>query len=242
MSPAPKFSPQEQEALILEAAAKCIEATSLLDFTMSAISKEAGLSMGSIYKHIQSKEDVLVALGYQSQVHFKRLVQQVFELELPSVVRIIAVQFVDQNRVSPFSFGPQLETLLGNQVLLKRASPRWVEKFLQTDMSVEKLFLQQVSDACDRGELVVSPEKKTEVVHEIITSLWSICVGHTQVAMQRSAYNIIEPVEAEPIRRDSDSAIVRVLTRLMNTYDWQTPLSEELIVRACESLHEIGLR
>jgi AcrR family transcriptional regulator len=57
MVPAPKFSPQQQEEKILTAAAQCIAETSLMDFTMSSIAKRAGLSMGSIYKHIQTKED-----------------------------------------------------------------------------------------------------------------------------------------------------------------------------------------
>ena len=77
MAPAPKHSPQEQEDLILEAAAQCIEETSLLDFTMSAISKKAGLSMGSIYKHIQSKEDVLVALGWRSLANLSEAFEKV---------------------------------------------------------------------------------------------------------------------------------------------------------------------
>lgn len=79
---------QEQEALILKAAVKCIEASSLLDFTMSAISKEAEISMGSVYKHIKSKEDVLVALGYYSQIHFMELVNKVMALPLPFIARL----------------------------------------------------------------------------------------------------------------------------------------------------------
>ena len=56
MAPAPKYSLQQQEDMILSAAEKSIENSSLLDFTMSAIAKGAGLSMGSVYKHVQSKE------------------------------------------------------------------------------------------------------------------------------------------------------------------------------------------
>ena len=63
MAPAPKYSPQEQEEIILNAAAECISQTSVLDFTMSAVSKAAKLSMGSIYKHVQCKEDIIFAKG-----------------------------------------------------------------------------------------------------------------------------------------------------------------------------------
>jgi AcrR family transcriptional regulator len=82
-SPAIQTTYEHQEEAILEAAARCIEASSLLDFTMAAISKEVGLSMGSIYKHIQSKEDVLLALGTRSRLHFGALVRKVIALPLP---------------------------------------------------------------------------------------------------------------------------------------------------------------
>lgn len=50
MAPAPKYSPEEELTRILAAAERCINDTSLLDFTMSALAKEAGISIGSVYK------------------------------------------------------------------------------------------------------------------------------------------------------------------------------------------------
>ena len=61
MAPAPRFSPEEQEKLIICAAITTIVQSSLLDFSMSKIAKLAGLSMGSVYKFVQCKEDVLIA-------------------------------------------------------------------------------------------------------------------------------------------------------------------------------------
>ena len=240
--PAPRFSCQEQETLILDAAAKCIEATSLLDFTMSAISKEAGLSMGSIYKHIQSKEDVLVALGYHYQQHFMAVVKQIFALPLPAVARIPAVQLMDHSLVSPFGFAPQLETLLGNEAILRRASPGWLEKFIAVDIAVEDLFQQEILRACDEGELRVEAPQQEAIANELVTSMWSICVGHTQVQMQRSARHLLNQDTPERTRLESDSVIVRSMTRMMNTYPWTTPLTEELLATTCQLLQKQGLR
>lgn len=65
MAPAPKYSAEQQEEMILSSAAQAIEETSLLDFSMSSVAKLAGLSMGSVYKFVQCKEDVLIALATQ---------------------------------------------------------------------------------------------------------------------------------------------------------------------------------
>ena len=240
--PAPKFSCQEQENRILQAAAACIEASSLLDFTMSGISKAAGLSMGSIYKHIQSKEDVLVALGYHYQVHFMAVVKQIFALPLPAVARIPAVQLMDHSLVSPFGFAPQLETLLGNEAILKRASAGWLEKFITIDIAVEDLFREEVLRACRDGELQVDQAQQEAIAHELVTSMWSICVGHTQVQMQRNARHLLDQEVQPSGRLESDSVIVRSMTRMMNTYPWTTPLTETLLASTCRLLEQHGLR
>ena len=238
----PKYSDQAQEDLILDSAAKCIQSSSLLDFTMSAISKEAGLSMGSIYKHIQSKEDVLVALGYRSKVHFKNLVHQIFELPLPPVAKIVAVQLMDHSLVSDIGFGPQLETLLGNESILKRASRRWLEKFMEINIEVEDVFTQLLLHACESSELLVAQDEKANLVNEIVTSSWSLCVGHTQVAMQRGSRNILDQGIPPPVRYESDATIIQTLKRLLNTYQWKSPLTSELIEYTCGQLQQSGLR
>ncbi len=242
MPPILKFSDQVQEDVILDAAAKCIQATSLLDFTMSAISKEAGLSMGSIYKHIQSKEDVLLALGYRSQSRFKELVHQVFELPLPPVAQIVAVQLMDHSLVSPIGSGAQLDSLLGNEAILKRASQRWLEKFGKINRSVEDVFQKHLLDACDNGELLVAADEKAELVYEIITSMWSICVGHTQVSMQRGARDFLHQGAQAPVLYETNSSIIQTLKRLLNTYQWKTPLTTDLIEQACVLLEANKLR
>jgi AcrR family transcriptional regulator len=229
---------QEQENLILQAAATCIEASSLLDFTMAAISHEAGLSMGSIYKHIQSKEDVLVALGHRSHIHFETLARAVLALPLPIAARIVAVQLVDRKRTSPYSFGPQLITLLGNEAILRRASPNWLEKYLARDAAIEELFRQQLLDAAQSGELRAGKGGRAALVHEITTAVWSLCVGHTQVTNARNARTFADAAT----RLEPDSIVVQALRRLMNTYDWRAPLTDTLIEQTCHTLAQHGLR
>ena len=73
MSPAPRYSPEEEQELVLDAAVGCIEESSLLGFTIGAIAKRAGLSVGSLYKHVQSKEDLLVALATRQARHTRQL-------------------------------------------------------------------------------------------------------------------------------------------------------------------------
>ncbi len=242
MPPAPRHSSQEQEDLILSAAEQCIEETSLLDFTMSAISRAAGLSMGSIYKHMQSKEDVLVALGYRSNIQLKKVFSEVLSLPLPVSVRLIAVQLYCREKVALYSFSAHLDMLLGNEAILQRASERWLHRFIEVHISIEELFRKTIFDACDAGELVVTAENKEAMAHEMVIGMWSLCVGHTQVIMQRSARNVIGRGAEMPVRLECDSPIIRSVKTVLNSYPWKTPVTDERIQQAIELLEERELR
>ncbi|MFT7430375.1 MAG: AcrR family transcriptional regulator, partial [Colwellia sp.] len=88
MAPAPKFSLEEQEKLILFAAVTAIEKSNVLDFSMSSIAKSAGLSMGSVYKFVQCKEDLLIVLATKMYQEKYRVVSQVLALPLTTPERI----------------------------------------------------------------------------------------------------------------------------------------------------------
>lgn len=242
MSPAPKHTLQEQEDLILEAAARCIEASSLLDFTMSAISKEAGLSMGSIYKHMQSKEDVLVALGWRSLKQMRESFETVLSLNMPAATRLLSVQLFCHEKVSLYSFGPHLEMLLGNEAILQRASQGWLEKMIKADISIEQMFQQKIIDAIEDGEFKVEIDDTAALAEEIVTGLWSIGVGHTQVMLHRSARNIIGRGVEMTEKLETNGAIIRSTTRLINSYPWKQPVTEESIEHACQLMQAAGLR
>jgi AcrR family transcriptional regulator len=229
---------QGQETIILEAAAKSIEESSLLDFTMSAISKEAGMSMGSIYKHIKSKEDVLVALGFHSQVHFMELVNKVMAFPLPLNARFVAIQLIDSKYTSPYHFGDQLVTLLGNEAILKRASSGWVEKYIACDAAIDHLFQDQLSKASEEGELIIESEDRELVLNEIITATWALCVGYSQVIQQRNVRSFTQ----NSTRLESDAVATGALKRLLNSYQWKEPLTDELIEMTCQKLKQEGLR
>lgn len=194
--------------------------------------------MGSIYKHIQSKEDVLLALGHQYHLHFLKICEQVMDLPLPMVERMVAVQLVGDEHSSPYSFGPQLITLLSNQAVLQRASPGWLEKYIASSIAIEHLFRQKLIEACAAGELNTGNNDRETLVDEIITSVWAICVGHDQVLSQRNVWKH----EVKTVRLESDSNIIKALQRLLNTYQWKTALTDELIGHACRELENRGLR
>ncbi len=242
MSPAPRFSPIEQEEMILKAATKCIEASSLMDFTMSSISKECGLSMGSIYKHIQSKEDVLVALATQMFKHIQQVFDQVLSFPVPVPDRMLAIHLINFEKAGFNEFDNLLATLISNEAVLQRASPGWLLKMVTADEAIEALYTQVLLSSFQDGELMVTEQERDEIIEEIKLGQWSIGVGFNQVAMQRYSRHLIGVGVELPFPLHPQSTILKSATRLMNSYPWKTQVTMERLEKACELLQENGLR
>jgi AcrR family transcriptional regulator len=242
MSPAPKQSPEQQLEMILAAAATCIEQSSLLDFTMSSISKEAGLSMGSIYKHIQSKEDVLVALATQMYGNLYQVFSDVMVLGLPCPVRLIAIQLLAFEKVGMYSFDDHLETLVANEAVLRRASSHWREKMRSADEAVETLCHDSIVRALGSGELQTEGQGADTLIEEIMVGSWSMHVGFIHVARQRHARQFEDESAQLPFPLQVSDAVVQAQKRLLNTYGWQCQVVDADLYKACELMEARGLR
>jgi len=242
MAPAPKHSHADQQSMILTAAANCIEQTSLLDFTMAAISKEAGLSMGSIYKHIQSKEDVLVALATQGYQHLEQVFQRVMALPLPYVHRLLGLQLLGNDVISLYPFGSNLEMLVSSAAVRQRASASWLEQMTRADIACEEQCTSNILKAVSAGELDVSDQQREAMTEEIKLGSWSLHVGFVQVARQRAVRQLDAELAEQPNSLMPTDSIVQVQKRLLNSYPWRQPITDSDIERVCQVMADAGLR
>ena len=242
MRTAKKQTAQEQEAVVFEAAAKCIEETSLLDFTMAAIGKEASLSIGSIYKHVQSKEDVLVALAVQMMSHQQRMFSEVMALPLTTPERLVSCVLVSPQKLYLYSFGVHLEMLTGNLAVLGRASTRWLDALRRVDQSIGAVFQEALAESWKSGELMVGAEDRDRILEVISIGLWSMSVGFLQIAYQRQARQQTESGSRLPFPLPIDHGVVESTQCLLDAHPWRTPLDDRGIEKACGLLEERGYR
>ena len=240
MAPAPKYSMQEQEQMMLDAAEQSIENSSLLDFTMSAIAKSAGLSMGSIYKHVQSKEDVLIALAAKMYVNELQVYHQVLTLPLTIPEKIIATNLIDRRKVQTYSFEGQLDNLVSSAALLKRGSPMWIERMLNSSKKIELEFEQFFMAASASGEFISGVEAE----EEICLLFWSLTAGYFQLVRQHHSWlqGEDEATTGEFVALSGNAPHILGLKRVINSYEWQQPLTDQGIKKACELLEQINFR
>ncbi len=244
MAPAPRFSAQEQERLIICAAIKAIEESSLLDFSMSAIAKLAGLSMGSVYKFVQCKEDVLIALATRMYQQRQGVFKKVLALPLTTPERIIAISLLDFSKVHMYNFDNQLESIVNTEAMMKRCSERWLSQMIACGEQCQTMFQQFLQNAADSGELT-SGERDIE---EINLATWSLSVGYFQTVRLHHCWQNDFDETAE----NNAKATAAVLTpedlhicsmqRLVNSYDWQRNVTRDDLTNICKHLENAELR
>ncbi|MCJ8296879.1 MAG: TetR/AcrR family transcriptional regulator [Colwellia sp.] len=240
MAPAPRFSAEEQEKLIICAAIKAIEDSSLLDFSMSAIAKLAGLSMGSVYKFVQCKEDVLIALATRMYQERQSVFKKVLALPLTTPERIIAASLLDFSKVQMYNFDNQLESIVNTEAMMKRCSQRWLTQMIACGERCQTMFQQFMQAASDSGELTSGNRD----IEEINLGTWSLSVGYFQtVRLHHCRLNNQEESSTdEMLALASDDLHIRTMQRLVNSYDWQKKIADDDIKKVCLTLSNAGLR
>lgn len=241
MCAAKRQTSQEQETTVFDAAIKCIEETSLLNFTMAAIAKEANLSIGSVYKHVQSKEDVLLAVAVRMMKHQREVFSKTTSLPLTTPERLIGNMFLSPHKLNLYSFGVHLEMLICNEVVLERASSLWRERLMYGEREISEVFASPIYQAFDSGELMLD-RKDFKQVMDVSIGLWSLFAGFVQVSYQKKARGLEGTADEVPPPMDPDHILVKGAQHLINTLPWEKPLDDQGIEKACGLVAECGYR
>jgi AcrR family transcriptional regulator len=234
MAPAPKFSLEEQEKLILFAAVTAIEKSTLLDFSMSSIAKSAGLSMGSVYKFVQCKEDLLIALATKMYQEKYRIFSQVLALSLTTPERIIALSLLDFSKVQMFSFDDQLESIVNTRAIMKRCSQRWLDYMINCSKVCEDSFQVLLQTAVDTKEL----QSGINATEQISIGAWSLNVGYFQTVRIHHGRNTNQENEIQEsiASLSTDNVHILNLQRFINTFDWKQKVSKQDIEKVAQQL------
>ncbi|TMO60341.1 TetR/AcrR family transcriptional regulator [Pseudoalteromonas aurantia] len=241
MAPAPKYSHQKQLEMILDAAEECIKASSVMDFTMAKVARTAGLSMGSVYKHVQSKEDIILALAHSSFLHVSKIFDQVLALPITTPEKVLAISLIAPRKLQYFVFDNDLLSYAVNEAVISRASNIWTEKMIVANNACEQSFKLALTEGINSGELI-GELNLSHAIEEIILGSWAMCVGYDQVQRVKQIKQIGEGTDSLMDPLIESDPIIRSSIRFLNSYPWQKPLTEESVKALIYTLTDINLR
>jgi len=240
MAPAPKFSPEVEEELVLRSAAHVIGNSSILDFKMSAIAAEAGISMGSVYKHVQCKEDVMIALvSKMLETTFFKF-EEILKLPLSTPERCVASVMADFSLCGLYSFDEHLKMLVTNEAVLRKGSAKWRDRMLHWERKIEELVHKALETAFETGELKAA--NRLAVLDQLNLGIWAFCSGFSQISVLKDGFSLYGEIRALEDPYTPDSPQVQCVKAFLSGFDWRTPLDDEGVLRVSSQLEGIGLQ
>lgn len=207
---------------------------------MSAIAKEANISIGSLYKHVQSKEDVLLALATQMYQHELEIFSQALELPLRPPEHLAAIALRNPNQIQCFSFSAHLNSLASCLPILQRGSTNWLNKMSAASADIKNLFEQYFIQAIEQGDLMLDINDKD--LSRLNTGCWALCVGYDQVILHQHIHDPSNHKKPLPFPLGVDSDYLKNFQRLVNCYPWKQGLSDEGINQAETAMTAAQLR
>jgi AcrR family transcriptional regulator len=201
---------------------------------MSSIAKSAGLSMGSVYKFVQCKEDLLIALATKMYQEKYRIFSQVLALSLTTPERIIALSLLDFSKVQMFSFDDQLESIVNTRAIMKRCSQRWLDYMINCSKVCEDSFQVLLQTAVDTKEL----QSGINATEQISIGAWSLNVGYFQTVRIHHGRNTNQENEIQEsiASLSTDNVHILNLQRFINTFDWKQKVSKQDIEKVAQQL------
>jgi AcrR family transcriptional regulator len=162
-----------REQLILKTARGLIQEQGFLDLKMSQLAEAVEYSVGTLYSHFETKEDILVALAVQSIKQRARLFKLVSQAERSSRDRIygILIARLVLAESDPDTF--DIERLASSPSIWKHAAEKRYAEMVTMEQRCSRLVSNIIKDAFAAGDLTADQLCEAD----IIFGLWSITVG-----------------------------------------------------------------
>ncbi len=200
----------ERESLILETARRFIHDQGFISLTMSKLANAVEYSVGTLYRHFETKEDLLVALAVQSIEKRAWLFDQVKQLDLKSRDRIYGILVV---RLLLAESAPEtfdIERLASSPSIWKRANADRYRLMVEMEHNCSDAVAEIIADAVTAGDL----DADRTIPGDIIFGLWSISLGFHRLVQSFDDIQQVGLVDAE--------AAVKVnYCMLLDGYGWQ---------------------
>ena len=220
--PAPNTSASDKrmqrEAAIIQSALSLYMEKGFLDLKMSEVAKAAGFSMGTVYSHFSSKEDLLLGCA----ITMARMTETVFQQTLASSVSAmeqlltlkIAIWICDAR--DPHRYF--LRQLAMTPDIWQRASAARVHELNDIYYALSEMVADLIRKMIQQNSSFT--ESSEEAVNDILMGIW--CLGEGLFQIRMSGFGL----KQQALQKDSGFSLLTTnLIKYLQGWGWQAPSS-----------------
>ncbi|KEI70677.1 TetR/AcrR family transcriptional regulator [Endozoicomonas elysicola] len=216
----------QREAAIIQATLTLLQEKGFMDLKMSEVAKHAQFSMGTVYSHFSSKEDLLLGCAIHISKTIASVFDQVIHSPSPPMERLLilnmAIWLCDAQQPHHYF----LRQLAMTPDIWQRASAeraRALDDIYQTiSQLVESLIIELMTE-----NPTISEENKADALTDILMGIWSLGEGLFQISV--SGFGLKQP----SLQKDNGFGLLTTnLAKYLQGWGWQEPFSESTIANS----------
>lgn len=192
------------------AARELIHQDGLLNLSMSKIASYCDYSVGTLYQHFVSKEDLLIALATINEEYRVELFRRVARWEASTRDRMFGLPLADMVFVHQYPEHFRLSQFTYTEVVWGAASDERRQQALAASRPIGELVADLVLEASECGDLDLKGLKP----NELAMGPWTVTLGTHNLV---HAEGVLEQYDMrEPYR-----LMLRHVSNMLNGLDWQ---------------------
>ncbi len=216
----------QREREICQAATVLMQEQGFLAVRMSDVAKASGYSMGTIYSHFSSKEDLLVACAIEVEEQILNTLGQALDAPLPPLERLLLMGLVAWTCVDGNPTADELVHLSMSPSVWRRASPARHAQQVELSNRFGQRVYRELEQACADGSLDRQPGcgcSPEEWVRLMEAALWGLFIGFRQVCESGQRSFLTEQRRL--------TAVYACWVSMLRGFGWQSEDPAAIIVR-----------
>ncbi len=195
---------EQREQEIVEHAIQLFSERGFLGVRMSDVAKQTQYSMGTIYSHFESKEDLLIACAHALVLDHQLLFTRVRELGIPAIEQIITLAQGVWVVASKFPDLIEIKSLSLMRSVWKRATEQRVSRYdhLHEDLSlrIREMAMEAIAESFSGYDDLEG--KALEGLADTLThGLWGLSIGMSSITQSGYAENHCEEHSDEELEQ-----------------------------------------
>lgn len=209
---------ESREKKIIAQAIRLLADTGFLDMRMADVADATGYSMGTIYSHFESKEDMIVACAFTLCLDEKRLFDDIYVQAIPEIEKIITLAqcswLISMQRPELI----EIDSLSLMPSVWRRATPHRAESLNLLHVELADTLFRIVLSTIENGingHQHLDAAAREELATHLTHGMWGLCVGLSSTAQSGYARSLCPKDKDQTYHHFTTN-----YTRFLKGYGW----------------------
>ncbi|WP_422450472.1 MULTISPECIES: TetR/AcrR family transcriptional regulator [unclassified Endozoicomonas] len=213
----------QREITIIQSTLTILKEKGFMDLKMSEVAKQAQFSMGTVYSHFSSKEDLLLGCAITISSTMATVFHKVLNSPVPAMERLLTLNIAIWLSYARQPHHYFLRQLAMTPDIWQRASTGRAQALDDIYHKMSQMVKAQIIELMADNPAITDQNRESALA-DILMGIWSLGEGLFQISM--SGFGLKQP----SVQKDKGfSLLTSNLAKYLQGWGWRAPFSPSMI-------------